>query len=114
MSPDDSTRLEGRAGVIECSMVPWDATVFGFPVAQVTRQPFNYTNDNPLNMTDPAGLCSINPFSSSSFLTEGVEACVQFAEAHPVATGIVLGAVAVGTGGLALAAGGGTVRFFVY
>jgi hypothetical protein len=68
------------------------------PVASITRQPFNYTNDNPLNLTDPAGLCSINPFSSSSCVGEAAKAGVHFAQQHPVITGIALGVVAVGTG----------------
>ncbi len=72
------------------------------PVNPITRQPFNYTNDNPLNMADPAGLCSINPFSSSSCVSEAAEAGVHFAEQHPVATGVALGVVAVGTGGAAV------------
>jgi hypothetical protein len=55
-----------------------------------------------LNESDPAGLCSINPFASSSCISEGVEAGVHFAEEHPVATGIALGVIAVGTGGASL------------
>jgi GNAT superfamily N-acetyltransferase len=30
-------RLEGGDAVLECSLVPWDSTTFGFPVAQVNR-----------------------------------------------------------------------------
>jgi hypothetical protein len=41
-----------------------------------------------------------------SCLTEGVEAGIRYAKEHPVVTGIVLGVVAVGTGGAALAAEG--------
>ena len=37
MTADGSIRLEGHGAVIECSMVPWDTEIFGFPVAQVTR-----------------------------------------------------------------------------
>jgi RHS repeat-associated protein len=76
------------------------------PMEPLTRAPYNYAHDNPLNESDPAGLCSINPFSSSGCLSEGVEAGVHFAEEHPVATGIALGVVAVATGGAALAVEG--------
>jgi RHS repeat-associated protein len=75
-------------------------------VVSLTGAPYTYAHDNPLNESDPAGLCSINPFSSSSCLTEGVEAGVHFAEEHPVATGIALGVAAVATGGAALAVEG--------
>jgi RHS repeat-associated protein len=77
------------------------------PMGPLTRAPYNYAHDNPLNESDPAGLCSINPFSSSGCLSEGVEAGVHFAEEHPVATGIALGVVAVATGGAAIAVEGG-------
>jgi RHS repeat-associated protein len=76
------------------------------PMEALTKAPYNYVHDNPLNESDPAGLCSVNPFSSSSCISEGVEAGVHLAEEHPVATGIVLGVIAVGTGGAALAVEG--------
>jgi RHS repeat-associated protein len=77
------------------------------PLVSVTRAPYTYTNDSPLNEVDPTGFCSINPFSSSGCLSEGIEAGVHFAEEHPVATGIALGVVAVATGGAAIAVEGG-------
>jgi hypothetical protein len=76
------------------------------PISPLARAPYNYTYDNPLNYYDPTGLCSVNPFSSSSCVSEGVQAGVHFAEEHPVATGIALGVIAVGTGGAALAVEG--------
>jgi RHS repeat-associated protein len=76
------------------------------PIVSLTRVPYLYANDNALNEVDPVGLCSVNPFSSSGCLGQGVEAGVQFAEEHPVATGIALGVIAVGTGGAALAVEG--------
>jgi L-amino acid N-acyltransferase YncA len=36
LSPTDPTRLERAGASLECSMVPWDTEIFGFPVAQVT------------------------------------------------------------------------------
>jgi RHS repeat-associated protein len=77
------------------------------PIAPVSRARYSYSEDNPVNYADPTGLCSINPFSSSNCVSEGVHAAVHFAEEHPVATGIALGVVAVGTGGAALAVEGG-------
>lgn len=32
------------------------------PIAQITRAPYNYTNDNPVNFTDPSGLCGFSSF----------------------------------------------------
>ncbi len=40
------------------------------PLAAVTRAPYNYADDNPVNSGDPSGLSSWNPFSES-FWTEG-------------------------------------------
>ena len=40
------------------------------PMAGVTRAPYNYAEDNPLNDGDASGLSSWNPFSES-FWTEG-------------------------------------------
>ena len=40
------------------------------PMVGVTRAPYNYANDNPLNHGDASGLSSWNPFSES-FWTEG-------------------------------------------
>jgi RHS repeat-associated protein len=76
------------------------------PISPISRAPYNYTYDNPLNAIDPSGLCSINPFSSSNCLTEGVEAGVNYVEQHPVVAGIALGVIAVGTGGAGLVAVG--------
>ncbi|HST56706.1 MAG TPA: RHS repeat-associated core domain-containing protein [Solirubrobacteraceae bacterium] len=77
------------------------------PMESLTRAPYIYAHDNPLNERDSAGLCSINPLSSSSCISDGVEAGVHFAKEHPVASGITLGVIAVGTGGAALAVEGG-------
>jgi len=37
LNPTDPTRLERAGAVLECSLVPWDTEIFGFPVAQITR-----------------------------------------------------------------------------
>jgi len=107
----DAAYTNADTGLIYLRARSYDPTTAQFvssdPIAPVTRAPYNYTYDNPLNATDPAGLCSINPFSSSSCVSEVVESGVHFAEQHPVATGIVLGVIAVGTGGAAVLAEGG-------
>lgn len=40
------------------------------PVGAATRAPYAYVGNNPLNGSDPAGLCNANPLSGS-FWTEG-------------------------------------------
>jgi RimJ/RimL family protein N-acetyltransferase len=37
MNPVGSTRLESAGAVLECSLVPWDSEIFGYPVAQIDR-----------------------------------------------------------------------------
>ncbi len=37
MKPTSETRFERAGAVIDCSLVPWDSEIFGFPVAQITR-----------------------------------------------------------------------------
>ena len=37
MNPTDETRFERAGTILECSLVPWDSEIFGFPVAQVSR-----------------------------------------------------------------------------
>ena len=32
-----ATRFESDGAVLECSLVPWDSDIFGFPVAQISR-----------------------------------------------------------------------------
>jgi RHS repeat-associated protein len=76
------------------------------PISPVTRAPYGYVADNPLTYTDPAGLCSINPFSSSNCLSEGagavggaIVAGGEWAYDHPAeAGGLALGAVSLATG----------------
>jgi RHS repeat-associated protein len=36
------------------------------PAVATTREPYAYVGDNPLNGTDPSGLCSLNPFAGDS------------------------------------------------
>jgi RHS repeat-associated protein len=47
------------------------------PMVATTRQPYAYTADNPLNHTDPSGLCDWNPFSSSSCEAQAVQTVIQ-------------------------------------
>jgi RHS repeat-associated protein len=83
------------------------------PIANLTRAPYYYANDNPLNYMDRTGLCSIVPGSSENCFSEvpgaiisGVESVAQ----NPVeAGGVVLGGVAVATGIGEVVAGGTVV-----
>jgi RHS repeat-associated protein len=83
------------------------------PIANLTRAPYNYASDNPLNYTDRTGLCSIVPGSSENCFSEvsgaiisGIESVAQ----NPVqAGGVVLGGVAVASGVGEVVAGGTVV-----
>ena len=66
---------------------------------QQTDQPYVFTNDDPLNSTDPLGLWSWNPISDIKQAGKDVG---HFVATHKVADGIVLGVLSVATGGVAL------------
>ena len=70
------------------------------PLEQLTQQPYEYANDDPINESDPTGLCAINPFASDS--------CVGDAAG---VVGSAAGAVAgfVGSNAVPIAEGIGTV-----
>lgn len=51
------------------------------PMVGVTRAPYNYADDNPVNSGDPTGLCNANPFSES-FWTQGN--CVSESPLNPI------------------------------
>jgi len=84
------------------------------PINALTRAPYNYAGDNPINYMDRTGLCSIVPGSSENCFSEapgeiisGVESVAE----HPVeAGGVILGGVALasGAGEVAAAAGAGS------
>jgi RHS repeat-associated protein len=80
------------------------------PINSLTRAPYNYAGDNPVNYMDRTGLCSIVPGSPENCFSEvpgaivsGVESVAQ----NPVEAGIALGVIAVGTGGASLVVEGG-------
>ncbi len=87
----------------------------GDPLAPITGAAYNYADDDPMNTVDPTGLCSINPFSSSSCLSdaaggvkdgleagagavkEGAKSVAGFVYEHPVilpAVGCTVGMLA--------------------
>jgi hypothetical protein len=69
------------------------------PLASLTRAPYNYAYDNPVNVSDPTGLgCGLDSLSWGSCATKVVGAVADFTEHHygQIAEGIALGAC-VGT-----------------
>jgi RHS repeat-associated protein len=72
------------------------------PVAALTQDAYGYTDGDPLNSSDPTGLCSINPFSHKSCLrsvAHAVSTGANWVANHPLQTaGFVVGAVALVTG----------------
>jgi RimJ/RimL family protein N-acetyltransferase len=40
LKPTTETRFERAGGILECSIVPWDSEIFGFPVAQIDHLDF--------------------------------------------------------------------------
>ncbi len=47
------------------------------PITALTQEPYGYTGGNPVNNTDPIGLCSINPFSNESCLNSAAKAVTK-------------------------------------
>ena len=72
------------------------------PLNPITRAPYNYANDNPINYMDRTGLCSIVPGAPENCFSEVPGAIASGAESvaqNPgVGGGVVLGGVAVATG----------------
>jgi RHS repeat-associated protein len=61
------------------------------PIVSITGAAYSYAYDSPVNAVDVTGLCSINPFSSSSCISagagaveEGAKAAAGFVYEHPV------------------------------
>lgn len=51
------------------------------PMLPTTGTPYTYGSDNPLNISDPSGLCNANPFSES-FWTQGN--CISESSLNPI------------------------------
>jgi len=70
----DSQYTNADTGLIYLRARTYDPTTAQFvsmdPALVVTRAPYTYAADNPLNRSDPTGLSNWNPFSKS-FWTEG-------------------------------------------
>jgi RHS repeat-associated protein len=73
------------------------------PDVAETGQPYAYTNDNPVNDTDPLGLWGWNPISD---VVQAAKDSGHFVATHKVVTGIALGVVGVATGGAGFLAEG--------
>jgi RHS repeat-associated protein len=82
----DGQYTNSDTGLIYLRAREYDPTTAQFlsvdPLGAVTRAPYTYADSNPVNDSDPTGLCSINPFSSASCATEGLEAVAHYAENH--------------------------------
>jgi RHS repeat-associated protein len=85
------------------------------PVVELTRQPYTYTLDNPLNLSDPSGLCGF--LEVTCYATEAGEAVATGAEEvgkAVVATGEWVGehpteAASIGLGVISIASGFGAI-----
>jgi RHS repeat-associated protein len=73
------------------------------PAVGVTSEPYAYTTDDPVNLSDPLGLWGWNPFSD---VVQAAEETGHFVATHKVAVGIGLGVLAIATGGAGLIAAG--------
>ena len=51
------------------------------PLTATTQSPYGFASANPLNLSDPSGLCNANPFSGS-FWTEGN--CISESSFNPI------------------------------
>ncbi len=96
------------------------------PLQAITQQSYGYAGDDPLDQSDPSGLCFI--FSCSTYhavegaaktaieysppgvLAQALAPAATWAYQHPVeAVGLVAGAVSLATGAGEVVAGGGAV-----
>jgi RHS repeat-associated protein len=106
---------ESESGLVYMRGRYYDPTTGQFissdPLANVTQAPYYYGADNPENDVDPSGLCNIDPFSSSNCVYEAAKTTANFVSEHPVLDGVILGGVAVATGGAALVVDGAVSGF---
>ncbi len=81
----DGQYTSSDTGLIYLRNRVYDPTTAQFlsvdPLEIVTRAPYTYASDNPLNVGDPSGLCNGNPFSES-FWTKGN--CISESPLNPV------------------------------
>ena len=84
------------------------------PLVDSTGQPYVFTNDNPLNATDPLGLKGAPGMTCIAMTVKACNAQGRAAVArlekvgfNPVVLGILLGVVSVATGGAGLVLAGG-------
>jgi RHS repeat-associated protein len=94
------------------------------PIANLTRAPYYYAGDNPLNFSDPTGLsCSINPIASNNCFSEvpnaiggAVVSGAEWAYEHPgqAAEATAAGACVVATDGVCAGFVGGALGVNTY
>jgi RHS repeat-associated protein len=74
------------------------------PLVGLTRQPYSYVNDNPLNGTDPLGLSWYNPASWSAKTWDNIASVAAVVAVLPIpGVDVVAGAIAVGAGSVGAA-----------
>jgi hypothetical protein len=77
------------------------------PLVEETQQPYQYADDDPVNGTDPTGLCGtgslgdlldcVNPTSSGNLAYQAASAVYQFGTTHTIG-GCIGGSVVAGVG----------------
>ena len=81
----DGQYTDQDTGLIDLRAREYDPATAQFlsvdPAVSITRAPYNYAGDNPINSGDPTGLCDANPFSES-FWTQGN--CVSESPLNPI------------------------------
>ncbi len=104
----DGQLTSSETGLIYLRARTYDPSTAQFlgvdPIDELTRQPYNYALDNPLNLADPSGLCGLLEVScyveeGAKEVAKGVEAGAEWVGEHPAeAAGIGLGIVSAATG----------------
>lgn len=83
------------------------------PIESLTRQPYSYADDNPVNETDPLGLCghwydlACQVGSAATTVGSGIATGATWAYNHPATVGLVLGGAALAATGVGAIADAG-------
>ncbi len=104
----DGQLISSETGLVYLRARTYDPTTAQFmsvdPINELTRQPYTYALDNPLNLIDPTGLCGFLEVTcyveeGAKEVAKGVVAGAEWVGEHPEeAAGIGLGVVSAATG----------------